>query len=98
MKQNERSSEILSAFCQYKNTGKHNHIEAFTLAELRSADEDFANIIINETYRLAIRNRIKELEEEREDRRALSIRSTGYGLMFVIAVCSGLIVYYLTNG
>ena len=97
MNPNKRAHEIMSAFQRYLSNNDRTEINALSLSELRSADEQYGHRDLNAGFRIALLNRIKEIEEEKAERRALSIRSTGYGLMFVIAVCSGLVVYYLTN-
>lgn len=94
---NNKANKIMAAFQRYLTSDDRTEINIFSLTELRSANEQYGHRDLNAGFRIALLNRIKELEEKREDRRALSIRSTGYGLAFVIAVCSGLVVFYLTR-
>ena len=97
MTPNAKAHETMSAFQQYLSTNIRVEIEAFSLAELRSADEQYGHRDLKSGFRIALQNRIKEIEEEKAELSAKSIRWTSYGLMFVIAFSSSFMVYYLTN-
>ena len=52
----------MSAFQRYLVSNNSNEIDGYSLSELRSADEQFGRRDIDEGFRIAIRNKIRDLE------------------------------------
>lgn len=61
----EKTREIYPAFGKFAKTGDKSLIKHFTLKELKHANYDLGRRDENSAYRLAIKDRIKTLEERR---------------------------------
>ena len=68
MNPNLRLKEVIAAFQRYLVNNNDDEIKEFSLEELRSADERLGQRDVGAGFRIAIQNRIKELEL-RESRR-----------------------------
>lgn len=60
----QHTHEIVAAFQRYTRTGDEAEVDAFSLTELRLADEQLGHRDVRAAYRLAIQNRIRQLEEQ----------------------------------
>ena len=60
----QRKQEVIAAFQRSFKCDNHDEIESISLIELRQADEMLGNRDINAGFRLAMQNRIKELESQ----------------------------------
>jgi len=69
MNPNIRADEIVAAFQRYLTTDEKSEISSFKLNELKSADEQYGDRDVNANFRIALRNRINELNECKEQRR-----------------------------
>ncbi len=60
----QHTHEIVAAFQRYTRTSDEAEVDAFSLTELRLADEQLGHRDVRAAYRLAIQNRIRQLEEQ----------------------------------
>ena len=60
----QRKQEIVAAFQRSFKHDNHDEIKSIILVELRQADEMLGNRDLNAGFRLAMQNRIKELESQ----------------------------------
>jgi hypothetical protein len=57
-----RTNEIVAAFQRYLTSNDTSEIDAFSLQELRSADEQLGERDVNAGFRIAIHNKISDLK------------------------------------
>jgi hypothetical protein len=62
MNPNIRANEIVATFQRYLSTNDTSETDNFSLKELRSADEQLGQRDVGANFRIAIKNRISELE------------------------------------
>lgn len=62
MNPNIRANEIVAAFQRYLSTNDTSEIDNFSLKELCSADEQLGQRDVGADFRIAIKNKISELE------------------------------------
>lgn len=93
MNPNIRANEIASAFQRYLASNNRSEIELFSLDELRSTNEQLGQRDVGEGYRIAIHNRIKDLEEN--ERRCHESKIRAWNL--VVGVLVGLLIAALTK-
>lgn len=84
MSQNTKTREVVGDFQRYLKTGDLSIID--TLAELRLADEQYGSSGINAGFRVALQNRIKELEEENLSQHQSKVRVIGYVIAIVLLI------------
>jgi len=94
MSPNAKTREVVGNFQRYLKTGDRSIIDTYSLAELRSTDEQCGSSGINAGFRIALQNRIKELEEENLSQYQSKVRVIGY--IIAIGLLLVLIVPYLT--
>ena len=75
MSVNNQALKVVAAFQRYLKTGEDGEINAFTLAELRSVDEQLGDRDTNSAWRLGIRNRIGDLQQKEQRKHESYIRS-----------------------
>lgn len=90
MQKSELTQEIRSAFQRYVKSRDFSVIKVFTLSELREADEQLGDNDIESGYRIAMRNRIKDIELENAKAYNSKIRA----LQLITAFIIGLLVAY----
>jgi len=76
----------MSAFQRYMSTNDSAEIDEFSLSELRSANQQYGQRDLNAGFRIALLDRIKEIEEENANKRAGKIRAGGIIVAFVVAI------------
>jgi len=94
---NKETAEVMAAFQRYIKSGDPAEIEAFGLAELRLADTRLGNRDIGADFRLAIQNRIADIEAASEKTYQSKVRVIGYVVAFAIGVLSTLLVQWITK-
>jgi hypothetical protein len=89
MEPNIRANEIGAAFQRYLTSNDTSEIDAFSLQELRSADEQLGEKDINAGFRIAIRNKICDLKLKETKKQECKLRAmnllVGILIGFVIA-------------
>lgn len=93
MNPNIRANEIATAFQRYLASNNRFEIELFSLDELRSTNEQLGQRDVGEGYRIAILNRIKDIEENERRRHESKIRAWN----LVVGVLVGLLIAALTK-
>lgn len=93
MNPNIRANEIATAFQRYLASNNRSEIELFSLDELRSTNEQLGQRDVGEGYRIAILNRIKDIEENEHRRHESKIRAWN----LVVGVLVGLLIAALTK-
>jgi uncharacterized membrane protein YccC len=94
---NIRANEIASAFQRYLASNSRSEIEVFSLDELRSTDEQLGQRDVGEGYRIAIRNRIKAIEEEEREEERRRHESIVRAWNIFVGVLVGLLIAALTK-
>ena len=95
MNPNVRANEIVAMFQRYLSTDDRSEIEALTLQELRSADEQLGQRDVGSDFRIAIGNQIKELELHEQRNHESKIRAWNLVSGFIIGVAVGVVVGWL---
>lgn len=90
---NVRADQIVAAFQRYLASSNSTEVHSFSLQQLRSADEQLGQRDIGASFRIAIQNRIKDLEEL--DRRQHESKIRAWNL--VTGIIIGLVVAGLTK-
>jgi hypothetical protein len=89
MNPNSRENEVVAAFQRYLASSETSEIDAFSLHELHSADEQLGERDINSGYRIAIRNKISDLKLKESRKNECKLRAfnllAGILIGFVIA-------------
>jgi hypothetical protein len=92
MNQTDRANEIVAAFQRYLASNNTSEIDAFSLQELRSTDEQLGEKDISAAYRFAIRNKISDLKLKQTNKNECKIRAFNLLIGILIGfVISGLI-------
>ncbi|MCI0400099.1 MAG: hypothetical protein L0Z68_02190 [Gammaproteobacteria bacterium] len=95
--QRERTMEVMEAFQRYTKSGSLREIDSIELEELKLADVRLGNRDTEASFRIALRNRILELEAKNEKRYQSWVRAVGYIAAFALGVISTLVVNWLTK-
>lgn len=74
----------------------NDEIEGITLRELRDADAMHGNRDLEADFRIAMRNRIRELEEKAARERESYIRVVGYVVSFSLGVLATMVAIWIT--
>lgn len=93
----QKTLEIMAAFQNYIRSQDSTGIEQYTVTELLHADESLGNRDLNDSFRLALRNRIKYLESNSEKKYQSLVRTIGYIVAFVAGVLSTLLAGWLSK-
>lgn len=64
--QNEEKLRVMSNFQKYLVSRDISEIQQYSLEDLKHADASFGNLDLNAGFRIALRNRIKDLEAVEE--------------------------------
>lgn len=88
MNPNIRANEIVSAFQRYQVSNDRDEINAISISELRMTDEQLGQRDVGAGFRIAILNRIRELDED--DRRKHESKIRVWNL--VVGIVAGLLV------
>lgn len=72
---NIRANEIVSAFQRYQTSNDRTEINAISMAELRMTDEQLGQRDVGAGFRIAILNRIRELDDGDRRRHESKIRA-----------------------
>jgi len=90
MSSNTNTREIAADFQRFLKTGERSIIDTYSLADLRSADQQCGSKSSNAGFRIAMQHRIKQLEEESLSQRQGKVRLIGYiiviGLLLVLSI------------
>ena len=84
----QRKSEIVAAFQRSFKRDNAEEIELISLAELREADAMLADRDLNAGFRIAIRNRIADLQQEEERQHESQIRKKQMAIGFILGLVS----------
>ena len=88
----KKSQEITSAFQHFVNTYDINEISSLSIDEIRSAINYLGQRDVNAGFRLAMQDRIKELELKQQKRHEGKIRAWNTIAVLVCGVLIGFIV------
>ena len=88
MNPNIRANEIVSAFQRYQTSNDRSEINAISVSELRMTDEQLGQRDVGAGFRIAILNRIRELDEEERRKHESKIRAWN----LVVGIFVGLLV------
>ncbi len=95
MNPNIRADQIVAIFQRYLNTGDGTEVRGLTLQEIRSADEQLGQRDVGAGFRIAMQNRITELQAAEQRMHESKIRAwnlvTGIIIGLVIAGLSVLL-------
>lgn len=92
----QRKQEIVRAFQLSFKRDNALEIAAFGLPELKDADAMLGERDMNAGFRIALRNRIKDLEDEEALKRESHVRVVGYIVSFCLGVLATLVAVWLT--
>jgi len=95
----QEKNEIVATFQQtfkYKKEAEEK-VKTYSLEQLREVDEMLGNRDIEASFRIAIRNQIKRIEENNQRLFDSKVRGMYIIVSLVSAILSGLAVIYLTN-
>jgi len=84
----QRKAEVMSIFQASFKRDNSADVDRLTLAELRDTDEMLRDRDLNAGFRLALRNRIKHLEEKQGQRRESYVRAWN----LVVGVLAGILI------
>lgn len=93
----QRKAEIVSIFQASFKRDNSADIDRLTLAELRDTDEMLADRDLNAGFRLALRNRIKHLEEKLGQRRESYIRAWNLAAGVFAGILIAVVAAWLTK-
>jgi hypothetical protein len=91
----QRTMEIMAAFQRYEKSGDISEVASIKLEELRHTDVRLGNRDIDAGFRIALRNRIRELESLSEKKYQSWVRAVGYIVAFALSVLSTMVVNWL---
>jgi hypothetical protein len=92
MNPNIRANEIVATFQRYLSTSDTREVDGFSLKELRSTDEQLGQRDTGADFRIAIKNKISDLELQDTRKHESKIRA----LNLVTGILIGLVVAGLT--
>ena len=87
--------EVVTAFQRYDKSGAISEIVLIKLEELRRTDVRLGNRDVNSGFRIALLNRIRDLEAISDKQHQSLVRTVGYIVAFTIGVLSTLVVNWL---
>ncbi|MEO0364968.1 MAG: hypothetical protein AAF265_05680 [Pseudomonadota bacterium] len=87
------AKQVIAAFQRYLSGKSRDDIESFSLEDLRRTDEILGDRDTNAGFRIALRNRIKEMESNEERKYESKTRVFD----FVLGIAVGVIVSYITR-
>lgn len=93
MNPNIRANEIVSAFQRYLASNDRSEINAISVNELRMTDEQLGQRDVGAGFRIAILNRIRELDEDARRVHESKIRAWN----LVVGVIAGLLLARLAK-
>ena len=94
MNPNNRDSEIVAAFQRYLASNDAGEIDAFSLQELRSVDEQLGERDINTGYRIAIQNKISDLKLKETRKYDCKLRA----MNLLVGILIGFVIAGLVGG
>ena len=78
--------EVMSGFQRYIKSRDLAVIERYSLEDLRHADESLGDRDVNADFRIALRNRIQDIQNKDEKNYQSWVRVVGYRVAFVAGV------------
>lgn len=84
----EDAWKVITAFQRYVKNGNGEEVNAFSLSELRATDEQLGNRDVGADFRLAMQNRIKDIEQREQKKHESKIRA----LNVVVVIIVGLVI------
>ena len=87
--------EVVTAFQRYDKSRAISEIVLIKLEELRRTDVRLGNRDVNSGFRIALLNRIRDLEAISDKQHQSLVRTVGYIVAFTIGVLSTLVVNWL---
>ena len=93
---NIRANQIVAAFQRYLASNDSTEVNSFSLQQLRSAEEQLGQRDVGAGFRIAIQNRIQDLEEQDRRRYESKIRALNLVTGIVAGIIIGLVVAWLT--
>jgi len=97
MAADQHALEVMSAFQRYVKSRDLAEIEHYTLENLLHADESLGDRDISASFRIALRNRIQEIQGKVEKNYQSWVRVVGYVVAFVVGVLATLLEGWLTK-
>jgi hypothetical protein len=91
----QQTLEVMAAFQRYVKSRALSEIASYTLEDLRRADEVLGHRDINADFRIALRNRMKEIEGKGERKYQSWVRTIGYVVAFAAGVLATLLAAWL---
>ena len=93
----QRSNDIVSAFQRYRSSNDTSEIDTFTLKELRSADEFLGARDLNKGFRIALKNKIKDLELNESRTHESKVRAWQLVTTLIVGLTVGGLSVWLFN-
>ena len=91
MAADQHALEVMSAFQRFVKSRKFAEIEHYSLEDLLHADESLGDRDVNASFRIALRNRIQDIQNNDEKNYQSWVRVVGYVVAFVAGVLATLL-------
>lgn len=91
----QRKQEIVAAFQRSFKRDNSGELASITLEELRDTDAMHGDRDINAGFRLRLRQRIRDLEDERRKRQVLRTSVINYFVAFLSGVAVTVVSHYI---
>lgn len=92
----QRKQEVVRTLQVSFKRDNAKEIAMLTLSELRDTDAMLGDRDLNAGFRIALRNRMKELEDREAKRHESHVRVVGYVVSFCLGVLATLVTVWLT--
>jgi hypothetical protein len=93
--QNEEKLKVMSNFQKYLASKDISEITQYSLEDLKHVDASFGNLDLNAGFRIAMRNRIKDLEALQAQQREGSNQRLLYFAYFVSGVVIAVVAQWI---
>lgn len=89
--------EVVAAFQRFVKTQTPEEIDKYTLADLQQVDAALGNRDLNAGFRIAMRQRIADMQTSGERKYQSWVRIVGYAVAFAVGVLVTLVAQWLTK-
>lgn len=89
--------EIIATFQRALRTRDQTEVNTFSLEELKLANQQLGWRDQNADFRLALQDRIKEIESKSEVKKQSHNRALNWFITLCIGIIVGLVIFYLTK-
>jgi len=89
--------EVVAAFQRFVKTQTLGEIDKYNLADLQQVDAALGNRDLNAGFRIAMRQRIADMQMSGERKHQSWVRIVGYAVAFAVGVLATLTAQWLTK-